>query len=69
MRLISRKIVKSDYYNVMSQCVKQIVCFIHPEINCCCKIQQETLPYTCIYILEKRVWYVRQICGFHSYTG
>ena len=53
----------------MSQCVKQIVCFIHSEINCCCKIQQETLPYTCIYIFEKRVWYVRQISGFHRYTG
>ena len=52
----------------MSQCVKQIVCFIHSEINCC-KIQQETLPYTCIYILEKRVWYVSQISGFHRYTG
>ena len=37
------------YYNVMCQCVKQIVCFIHSEINCCCKIQQETLSYTCIY--------------------
>ena len=33
------------------------------------KIQQETLPYTCIYILEKRVWYVRPISGFHRYTG
>jgi hypothetical protein len=53
----------------MSQCVKQIACFIHSEINCCWKIQQETLPYTCIYILEKRVWYVRQISGFHRYTG
>ena len=50
MRLISRKTVKSVYYNVMSQCVKQIVCFINSEINCCCKIQQHTLSYTCTYI-------------------
>ena len=33
----------------MSQCVKQIVSFIHSEINCCCKIQLETLSYACIY--------------------
>ena len=33
------------------------------------KIQQETLPYTCIYILEKRIWYVRPISGFHRYIG
>jgi hypothetical protein len=50
MRLISWKIVESVYYNVMYQCVKQIVCFIHSEINCCCKIQQETLSYTYMYI-------------------
>jgi hypothetical protein len=31
----------------MSQCVKQIVCFIHSEINCC-KIQQAAYTHICI---------------------